>query len=66
MVKNAHPQPDGSGLFLGSPRIFMEISGQSCSSGTLYRRIYAMGITRNGERKNGRWYIPPALMLAYR
>lgn len=44
----------------------MEISGQSCSSGTLYRRIYAMGITRNGERKNGRWYIPPALMLAYR
>ncbi len=66
MVRNACLQPDGSGLFLGSPRVFMEIRGESCSSGALYRGIYATGIERHGERKNGRWIIPAAIMRAFR
>lgn len=66
MVAQARHQPDGSGLFRGSPRRFMEIPGESCSSGALYRGLYAMGIVRRGEREHGQWLIPPGVMLALR
>ena len=53
-----------NGVFNGSPREEMEQLG--VSSGPLYKRLYALGIQRNGRGRNAIWTIPPAVVAKYR
>ena len=65
MILDAERRPDYSGLFYGSPRKFMEIPGQSVSSGSSYTYLYNLGLTRKGRGPNAVWYIPAGVMRQY-
>lgn len=66
MVIRAVIAVDNGGLFQGSPRPFMEVPGESVSSGKLYNDLKAVGVMRlSGRGKNAIWYIPPEYMERY-
>ena len=62
MILHAEILSDFSALFHGSPRRFMEVPGQSVSSGPGYKALYDLGLTRTGRGTNAVWYIPPEIV----
>lgn len=62
MASRAVRQADGSGVFYGSPRQQMERIGTS--SGTAYKRLYALGFVRQGTGSKATWIIPKEFMAA--
>lgn len=63
IVRHAQRLPDGSGLFLGPPRRYMEIPGQSTSSGPKYRDLRDhYGLI---SLQRGRWVVPPQIMSLF-
>lgn len=66
MALRATLQPDGTGVFMGSPRNLMEYPGESVSNGSLYHALYAAGIMRIGRHQQATWIIPAVLMKVHR
>jgi len=62
MILDAEILLDSSARFRGSPRGFMEIPGQSVSSGPGYNALYDLGLTRTGRGPNAVWFIPPEIV----
>jgi hypothetical protein len=53
-----------NGIFIGTPRTTAE--EVAVSSGPMYRALYAMGITRQGQGRTARWTIPQEIIERYR
>lgn len=66
MVRLAVLQPDGSAVYTGTPRDFMEVPGKSVSSGPKYKALYGRGISRQGKGRNAEWTIPSDVVRIYR
>ena len=64
MVRRADPMPDGSGVFVGSPRYLME-GPESVSSGPLYHKLRDRGLSNVGRGRTARWIIPPEVMTEF-
>lgn len=64
MVDNAQVQPDGTGIFVGSPRPLWETSN-GVSSGPKYHALYDAGLRRIGRGRSAQWIIPDTIMLAH-
>lgn len=64
MVAAAEVQMDGSAIFEGTPRPFMEKVGTS--SGPVYAAIRKMGCVQTGRGPTATWYIPPEVVVIYR
>jgi hypothetical protein len=52
-----------NGVFIGTPRDTAE--EVAVSSGPMYRALYAMGLTREGQGRNARWTIPQNIIDRY-
>ena len=63
MVDNAQVQPDGSGVFVGTPRPLWETPG-SVSSGPKYHALEDEGLVRDGRGRTAKWRIPATVMRA--
>lgn len=53
-----------NGIFTGTPRGKAEKVG--VSSGAFYHALYEMGMTRQGQGKTARWFIPKDIIEKYR
>ena len=53
-----------NGIFIGTTRTTAE--EVAVSSGPMYRALYAMGITRQGQGRTARWTIPQEIIERYR
>jgi len=52
-----------NGIFIGTPRTRAE--EVAVSSGPMYRALYGMGITRQGQGRTARWTIPQDIIDRY-
>ncbi len=52
-----------NGVFIGTPRDTAE--EVAVSSGPMYRSLYGMGITRQGQGRTARWTIPQEIIERY-
>lgn len=52
-----------NGVFIGTPRDTAE--EVAVSSGPMYRALYGMGITRQGQGRTARWTIPQEIIERY-